>query len=209
MKYCRIQIQLSALLRPTSTSPSFENASDGEERLRRTERERPKMNPASRIQPSQPATNSSVYHHPPPRSLSLPSSTSSVIQIPMLGPNLQVQPNRPLQNQQQGGPQQQQGPQQSEIPLPPQSGQDFTLASVLHFLQTEWRRYERDRNEWEIERAEMRVRVRALCHVSFASLIRAARIGSNSPTRGRTTVFRQCKTRLDASYQDAGVCVAC
>jgi hypothetical protein len=26
-------------------------------------------------------------------------------------------------------------------------------------LQTEWRRYERDRNEWEIERAEMRVRM--------------------------------------------------
>jgi hypothetical protein len=28
---------------------------------------------------------------------------------------------------------------------------------VLHFLQSEWRRWERDRNEWEIERAEMRV----------------------------------------------------
>jgi striatin 1/3/4 len=34
---------------------------------------------------------------------------------------------------------------------------DYSLAGVLHFLQTEWRRYERDRNEWEIERAEMRV----------------------------------------------------
>lgn len=77
----------------------------------------------------------------------------------MLGPNLQVQPNKLMQGQ-QAGPQQQQGPQQSEIPLPPQSGQDFTLSSVLHFLQTEWRRYERDRNEWEIERAEMRVRRR-------------------------------------------------
>ncbi|THH31742.1 hypothetical protein EUX98_g2438 [Antrodiella citrinella] len=80
----------------------------------------------------------------------------------MLGPNLQVQQNKPLQNQQQGGPQQQQGPQPSEIPLPPQSGQDFTLSSVLHFLQTEWRRYERDRNEWEIERAEMRARIALL-----------------------------------------------
>ncbi|KAI0747858.1 WD40 repeat-like protein [Daedaleopsis nitida] len=60
------------------------------------------------------------------------------------------------------GPQQQQGPQPSEIPLPPQSGQDYTLSSVLHFLQTEWRRYERDRNEWEIERAEMRVSPRCL-----------------------------------------------
>lgn len=61
------------------------------------------------------------------------------------------------QQQQQGQQQQQQGPQNSIPPPPPQNGQDFTLSSVLHFLQTEWRRYERDRNEWEIERAEMRV----------------------------------------------------
>ncbi|TCD68234.1 hypothetical protein EIP91_011303 [Steccherinum ochraceum] len=109
--------------------------------------------------------NFDQHHHPlPPRSLSssLSSPSTSTIRIPMLGPNLQVQPNRPLQNQQQGGPQQQQGPQPSEIPLPPQSGQDFTLSSVLHFLQTEWRRYERDRNEWEIERAEMRARIALL-----------------------------------------------
>ena len=78
----------------------------------------------------------------------------------MLGPNLQVQ--QQLKQAQQQGPPQQQGPQPSEIPLPPQSGQDFTLSSVLHFLQTEWRRYERHRNEWEIERAEMRVRTRPL-----------------------------------------------
>ena len=67
--------------------------------------------------------------------------------------NLQQQ--QPSQQQQQG--QQQSGPQSSIPPPPPQNGQDFTLSSVLHFLQTEWRRYERDRNEWEIERAEMRV----------------------------------------------------
>jgi striatin 1/3/4 len=36
---------------------------------------------------------------------------------------------------------------------------DYTLAGILHYLQSEWRRYERDRNEWEIERAEMRVSV--------------------------------------------------
>ena len=77
----------------------------------------------------------------------------------MLGPLGSLPPNRPPQSQQQQQPpQQQQGPQPSEIPIPPQSGQDFTLSNVLHFLQTEWRRYERDRNEWEIERAEMRVR---------------------------------------------------
>jgi striatin 1/3/4 len=65
----------------------------------------------------------------------------------------------PQQQQQQGPPQGQGGPSPGGIPPPPPlNGQDFTLSSVLHFLQTEWRRYERDRNEWEIERAEMRVR---------------------------------------------------
>ncbi|KZT03524.1 WD40 repeat-like protein [Laetiporus sulphureus 93-53] len=101
--------------------------------------------------------------HPPPT-----QPLQNTIQLPMLGP-LGPPPNRgPLQNQppqqqqQQPLPQQQQGPQQSEIPPPPQSGQDFTLSNVLHFLQTEWRRYERDRNEWEIERAEMRARIALL-----------------------------------------------
>ncbi|PWN47145.1 WD40 repeat-like protein [Violaceomyces palustris] len=39
---------------------------------------------------------------------------------------------------------------------------EYTLAGILHFLQSEWRRYERDRNEWEIERAEMRARIALL-----------------------------------------------
>lgn len=81
----------------------------------------------------------------------------------MLGPlhGLQQSQNpngqQPQQNQ-QGQAQDRQG-----LPLPPpQNGQDYTLSSVLHFLQTEWRRYERDRNEWEIERAEMRARIALL-----------------------------------------------
>ena len=113
-------------------------------------------------------------------SLFITSHHQPQIQLPMLGPNLQVQQNK-LQNQ-QPGPQQQQGPQPSEIPLPPQSGQDFTLSSVLHFLQTEWRRYERDRNEWEIERAEMRVRVLS-SQVQVASQCQDtfSRIGPHSP----------------------------
>ncbi|KAM0787281.1 hypothetical protein ACM66B_006514 [Microbotryomycetes sp. NB124-2] len=43
-----------------------------------------------------------------------------------------------------------------------QQQQPMTLASVLHFLQTEHRRYAKDRNEWEIERAEMRARIALL-----------------------------------------------
>ena len=66
------------------------------------------------------------------------------------------------QQQPQQGQQGQPGQQQHAIPPPPPpvqvtNPQDLSLAGVLHFLQTEWRRYERERNEWEIERAEMRV----------------------------------------------------
>lgn len=70
------------------------------------------------------------------------------------------------QGQQQQGQQQQQPQQQvqqpSQAPPPPANGQDLNLSNILHFLQTEWRRYERERNEWEIERAEMRVRVQCV-----------------------------------------------
>lgn len=85
----------------------------------------------------------------------------------MLGP-LQVPRQQQAQGQQQQVQQQPQQQQQQQLQQPgdllppPQSGQDFTLSSVLHFLQTEWRRYERDRNEWEIERAEMRARIALL-----------------------------------------------
>lgn len=75
-------------------------------------------------------------------------------------PNPQANAGPPPQQQQQQGPLAQQG--QGIPPPPPQNGQDYTLSSVLHFLQTEWRRYERDRNEWEIERAEMRARIALL-----------------------------------------------
>ncbi|KAH6918770.1 striatin-3 [Coprinopsis sp. MPI-PUGE-AT-0042] len=78
----------------------------------------------------------------------------------MLG-SLQL-PNSGQQQQNQHQQGQQLGQQQQAAPAPPQNGQDFTLSSVLHFLQTEWRRYERDRNEWEIERAEMRARIALL-----------------------------------------------
>ncbi|KIJ60605.1 hypothetical protein HYDPIDRAFT_170086 [Hydnomerulius pinastri MD-312] len=92
------------------------------------------------------------------------------IQIPMLGtlqvpqpqPNPQGNQGPPQQQQQQQNGLGQQGQGQGIPPPPPQNGQDFTLSSVLHFLQTEWRRYERDRNEWEIERAEMRARIALL-----------------------------------------------
>jgi Striatin family len=35
----------------------------------------------------------------------------------------------------------------------------YTLPSVLHFLQVEWRTFEQQRNEWEIERAELKSKI--------------------------------------------------
>ncbi|CDO69008.1 hypothetical protein BN946_scf184834.g15 [Trametes cinnabarina] len=99
---------------------------------------------------------------PPPQN----SPHHNYIQIPMLGslggPNKPPTGQQQQQQQQPQAPQQQQGPQASEVQQIPQNGQDYTLSNVLHYLQTEWRRYERDRNEWEIERAEMRARIALL-----------------------------------------------
>lgn len=39
---------------------------------------------------------------------------------------------------------------------------DRWVIGVMRFLQTEWHRHERDRNAWEIERQEMRVRIASL-----------------------------------------------
>ncbi|GAA5953728.1 hypothetical protein JCM3765_006951 [Sporobolomyces pararoseus] len=69
----------------------------------------------------------------------------------------QQQQQSPSFQQQQQQLQQQQQPQQQPQPYPP-----MTLASTLHFLQSEHRRYAKDRNEWEIERAEMRARIALL-----------------------------------------------
>lgn len=35
----------------------------------------------------------------------------------------------------------------------------FVCTGVMRFLQTEWHRHERDRNAWEIERAEMKSKI--------------------------------------------------
>ncbi|KAI9893654.1 MAG: hypothetical protein M1814_005869 [Vezdaea aestivalis] len=38
-------------------------------------------------------------------------------------------------------------------------GTEYTLQGVMRFLQMEWHRHERDRNAWEIERAEMKAKI--------------------------------------------------
>ncbi|KAG0254932.1 hypothetical protein BG011_005421 [Mortierella polycephala] len=44
---------------------------------------------------------------------------------------------------------------------PPQTPNvaEYAFPSVMQFLQSEWRRFERDRNEWDIEKAEMKARI--------------------------------------------------
>ncbi|TPX49604.1 hypothetical protein SeMB42_g02554 [Synchytrium endobioticum] len=37
--------------------------------------------------------------------------------------------------------------------------QNYTLPGVLHYLQSEWRRFERNRNDWEIEKSDLQSRI--------------------------------------------------
>ena len=110
----------------------------------------------------------------------------------MLGSGQNLPPNKgPSLIQQQSQLAQPQQPQNapSDVPPPPLNGQDFTLSNVLHFLQSEWRKYERDRNEWEIERAEMRVRRPTLPHPAFSFVY--APSGPHSSSRGRAPLLRE------------------
>ena len=110
----------------------------------------------------------------------------------MLGSGQNLPPNKgPSLIQQQSQLTQPQQPQNgpTDVPPPPLNGQDFTLSNVLHFLQSEWRKYERDRNEWEIERAEMRVRRLTLPHPTFSFV--NAPSGPHSSSGGRAPLLRE------------------
>jgi len=46
------------------------------------------------------------------------------------------------------------GKQHDDMPPPrPQ----YSMPGILHFLQTEWARFEMDRAQWEVDRAELQV----------------------------------------------------
>ncbi|KAF9177746.1 hypothetical protein BGZ51_008408 [Haplosporangium sp. Z 767] len=47
---------------------------------------------------------------------------------------------------------------QSLVPQAPTVA-EYTFPNVLQYLQSEWRRFERDRNEWDIEKTEMKARI--------------------------------------------------
>jgi len=43
-----------------------------------------------------------------------------------------------------------------------QAAPQYTMPGILHFLQTEWARFEMDRAQWEVDRAELQVYYRSL-----------------------------------------------
>lgn len=96
----------------------------------------------------------------PPVSLSSPMEHHPQ-QNYQLNRNNQNYQNPPQQNQQQNNNNDQNQNDPNNNNNPP-SYQPINLSSCLHFLQTEHRRYAKDRNEWEIERAEMRARIALL-----------------------------------------------
>ena len=42
--------------------------------------------------------------------------------------------------------------------------QQYSMPGILHFLQTEWARFEMERAQWEVERAELQVCSKMLFH---------------------------------------------
>ena len=45
----------------------------------------------------------------------------------------------------------------STEPLPQQNGSTYSVPGVLHFIKHEFGRFERERANWEVERAELQV----------------------------------------------------
>lgn len=39
----------------------------------------------------------------------------------------------------------------------------YSMAGILHFLQTEWARFEMDRAQWDVEKAELQVGLACYC----------------------------------------------
>ena len=58
--------------------------------------------------------------------------------------------------------------QQDDVGQRPQ----YSMPGILHFLQTEWARFEMERSQWEVERAELQVSKKKsliFCVIAFSS----------------------------------------
>lgn len=56
--------------------------------------------------------------------------------------------------------------QQDEVGQRPQ----YSMPGILHFLQTEWARFEMERSQWEVERAELQVSHIPLLYIANSCL---------------------------------------
>lgn len=45
----------------------------------------------------------------------------------------------------------------------------YSMPGILHFLQTEWARFETERSQWEVERAELQVRTVSVLFFTFCN----------------------------------------
>uniref|UniRef100_A0A1B0CHV4 Striatin N-terminal domain-containing protein n=3 Tax=Lutzomyia longipalpis TaxID=7200 RepID=A0A1B0CHV4_LUTLO len=45
--------------------------------------------------------------------------------------------------------------QQDDNQTNPTSGHFYTIPGILHFIQHEWARFEHDRSQWDVDRAEL------------------------------------------------------
>ena len=108
--------------------------------------------------------------------------------------------------------------QEPEGRLPPTT---YTLPGVLHFIQHEWTKFERERSRWDVERAELQVSSLSTCAMAIGirihhttelafltlphnSCLNCA-LGKNSLPSRRAKRTREFKTWLGAADQDVGV----
>ena len=50
---------------------------------------------------------------------------------------------------------------------PTRQGAQYSMPGILHFLQTEWARFEMDRAQWDIDRAELQVRDERISYLAM------------------------------------------
>lgn len=84
-----------------------------------------------------------------------------------------------------------------------ETANEYNLPGVLHYLQAEWRKFEREKNEWAIERAELQV----LDNYFINPLVSYnMHIGSNCSLRRRKKGNRKYKADFNKKSQNVGIC---
>ncbi len=55
---------------------------------------------------------------------------------------------------------------------------NYTIPGILHFIKHEWSRFEKERANWEVERAELQVRVGRHTHTHTLQYTRGYRVST-------------------------------